>query len=66
MDQVIRSDDACDRCVYGQCAGIKRKPCSTCDHNMVIGCRCDTVSYGTPCIYFKERDERNDIQKGDR
>lgn len=55
----IKSDDLCDRCKYGQCAGMKDKPCGDCPMDIKLGCQCDFIGYGTPCKAFEEAEDEN-------
>lgn len=49
----IKSDDLCDRCIFGNCS-VDCKKTKPCRMNNGALCLCDSVQYGTPCDYFKE------------
>lgn len=52
-DVHIKSDDLCDRCIFGDC-GVACKKSKPCQMDNGALCRCDSVQYGTPCEYFEE------------
>ena len=48
----IKSDDLCDRCIFGNCNIECRKINNPCQMDSGALCLCDSVQYGTPCEYF--------------
>ena len=56
---VIKSKDLCERCHF--VAGgehCTKTPCGECEMQKPNReCKCDDVQQGTPCTYFKEREE---------
>lgn len=55
----IRSKDLCDRCEYGgQSVHCLTMACGECPMQKPDReCKCDDVKMGTPCTYFKDKEE---------
>ena len=53
----IRSEELCERCIYGQCGQVCLDARQYCGLDDGMSCKCDEVEYGTPCPYFKESAE---------
>ncbi len=58
----IRSDELCERCLYGDC-GVKCTRGDDCPLNGDRRCRCDGILPGTPCPYFEEAASK-EVQNG--
>lgn len=60
----IKSVELCDRCVNGIEKCMERWDenggnCDGCGMRRALGCICDEIADGTPCEFFREKNDEN-------